>query len=213
MLDENISQQLRQVFGSLSSRFTLVVQPSTHEKAQELVELAQSLAATSPNIEAVVEGPQISHVNMTLLKDGKPTGVSFRGIPGGHEFTSLVLAVLNADGKGKQPDDGVKARVRALKGPAALRTYVSLSCTNCPDVVQALNLMAFLNPDLSHELVDGELAPEEVERLKLQGVPSVFVGDKLLHVGKSSLAELVEVLENELGRDESGDAPQPVRAV
>jgi len=212
MLDENISTQLRQVFGSLSSRFTLVVQPSTHEKAQELVELAQSLAATSPNIEAVVEGAEISHVNMTLLKDGKPTGVSFRGIPGGHEFTSLVLAVLNADGKGKQPDDAIKARVRALKGPAALRTYVSLSCTSCPDVVQALNLMSFLHPGISHELVDGELAVEEVEKLKLQGVPSVFLGDKLLHVGKSTFAELVEVLENELGRVENSDAaPKPAR--
>jgi alkyl hydroperoxide reductase subunit F len=145
-------------------------------------------------------------VNMTLHKNGAPTGVAFRGIPAGHEFTSLILAILNADGKGKLPDAGVRARVGSLKGPATLRTYVSLSCTNCPDVVQALNLVTFLHPEISHELVDGELAVEEVEKLGLQGVPAVFVGDKLIHVGRSTFAELVELLENELGRSESDKA-------
>jgi alkyl hydroperoxide reductase subunit F len=203
MLDDSIVQQLRQVFGSLESTIKLVVQPSTHEKQQELVELARAVAETSPKIEAVVEGETIPHVFMALYKNGERTGVSFRGIPAGHEFTSLILAILNADGKGKLPDAGVRARVAALKGPAQLRTYVSLSCTNCPDVVQALNLVALLHPQITHELVDGELAVEEVEKLGLQGVPAVFVGDKLIHVGRSTFAELVELLENELGRVEN----------
>jgi alkyl hydroperoxide reductase subunit F len=206
MLDESISTQLREVFGSLESSFKLVVQPSTHEKQEELLELARGVAATSPKIEVAVEGESIPYVNMTLHKNGAPTGVAFRGIPAGHEFTSLILAILNADGKGKLPDAGVRARVTSLKGPAKLRTYVSLSCTNCPDVVQALNLVTLLHPEISHELVDGELAVEEVEKLGLQGVPAVFVGDKLIHVGRSTFAELVELLENELGRAESDKA-------
>lgn len=202
MLDESISQQLREVFGSLEASFSLVVRPSTHEKQAELLELARAVAATSSKIEVVERGETIPQLFMQLFKNGEPTGVAFRGIPAGHEFTSLVLALLNADGKGKQPDAGIRARVSALKGPVALRTYVSLSCTNCPDVVQALNLVALIHPQISHELVDGEIAVEEVERLGLQGVPAVFAGDKLIHVGKSTFAELVELLETELGRSE-----------
>jgi alkyl hydroperoxide reductase subunit F len=206
MLDENVLSQLREVFGALDAKYTLVVPPSSHERQAELLELAQALASTSAQIEVSRAGESVPYVLMELHKDGAPTGVSFRGIPGGHEFTSLVLAILNADGKGKLPDPGIQARVRALRAPAALRTYVSLSCTNCPDVVQALNLVALLHPGLTHQMVDGELAQDEVERLGLQGVPAVFAGDKLVHVGKGNLAELVEVLEKELGRADAAAA-------
>jgi alkyl hydroperoxide reductase subunit F len=210
MLDENVSQQLREVFGSLAAKYTLAVPPGSHEKRTELLELAQALASTSAQIEVATDGEPTPHVFMELRKDGAPTGITFRGIPAGHEFTSLVLAILNADGKGKLPDDAIKARVGALRAPAALRTYVSLSCTNCPDVVQALNLIALLRPGITHEMVDGELAQDEVERLGLQGVPAVFAGDQLVHVGKGTFAQLVEVLEKELGRDDaSAGALQP----
>jgi alkyl hydroperoxide reductase subunit F len=202
MLDESISEQLRSVFGSLEASFSLVVRPSKHEKQEELLELVRGVAATSDKIEVRVEGDETDQLYLQLLKDGQKTGVAFRGIPAGHEFTSLILALLNADGKGKLPDAGIRGRVAALKGPVALRTYVSLSCTNCPDVVQALNVVALINPKITHELVDGEIAIEEVERLGLQGVPAVYLGDKLLHSGKSTFAELVEILENEIGRDE-----------
>jgi alkyl hydroperoxide reductase subunit F len=203
MLDEAIKAQLTQVFAALESEFTLVVAQSSHEKQAELVELAGGVASTSPKIKTEIDGEVGEGVFMALHKDGVPTGVSFRAIPGGHEFTSLVLALLNADGKGKLPDAGIRARVRALQGPIRLRTYVSLSCTNCPDVVQALNLVTLLHPDARHEMVDGEFFPDEVERLALQGVPAVFAGDELLHVGKSSFAELVEILERKFGHASS----------
>lgn len=209
MLDEALTAQLREVFSSLSATFSLVVANSSHEKQGELLELARALAATSPKLELVVAGEAESGVRLSLHRDGAPTGIAFRGVPGGHEFTSLVLAILNADEKGKLPDPGIRARVRALRGPAVLRTYVSLSCTNCPDVVQALNLVALLHPEITHEMIDGELAQDEVERLGIQGVPSVFLGDQLVHVGKSTFAELVEILEQRLGRVEeivSGEA-------
>lgn len=212
MLDEAIATQLREVFSSLESKFTLVVAQSDHEKQAELLELAREFAATSPKLDVVEAGVAPAGVSMALHKNGEATGVVFRGVPGGHEFTSLVLAVLNADGKGKLPDPGVQARVRALKGPAALRTYVSLSCTNCPDVVQALNLVALLHPEISHEMVDGDLCPEEVERLGIQGVPAVFLGDEMIHSGKSNFAELVEVLERKLGRGETAASEPSVRS-
>lgn len=209
MLDEAIATQLRQVFGSLKASFKLVVANGSSPKQGELVELARSLAATSDKLEAVVEGEVESGVKLSILRDGQDTGIVFRGVPGGHEFTSLVLAILNADGQGKLPDEGIRQRVKALRGPATLRTFVALSCTNCPDVVQALNLVALFNPEIKHEMVDGELHQDEVERLGIQGVPSVFTGDTLVHVGKGSFAELVEVLENKLGKSEAAESATP----
>jgi len=210
MLDEGIATQLRQVFGALSSSYKLVVANGDNAKQGELVELVQSLAETSPKLEAIVEGEVERGVRLSIVRDGSETGIVFRGVPGGHEFTSLVLAILNADGKGKLPDEGFQRRIKALRGPARLRTYVALSCTNCPDVVQALNLVALFNPQITHEMIDGELHQDEIDKLGIQGVPSVFAGEELVHVGKGSLAELVELLENKLGHSDPVAAGEPL---
>lgn len=211
MLDADLAEQLKSVFGSLSSDIVLSVAPGGHERQAELRELLDGLAATSPRIAVVESGHHSPVPRFALLKDGAPTGVVFRGIPGGHEFTSLVLAILNADGKGKLPDAGVLARIKALRGPVRLRTFVSLECTNCPDVVQALNLMSLVHDDFQHEMWDGALAPEEVERLRIQGVPAVFDGDALIHVGKADLAGLLETLEEKLGVEASAVATDSVQ--
>ncbi len=211
MIDESLAAQLRQVFGALSSSYKLAVANGTSDKQNDLVELARGVASTSDKIEFVQEGTVEQGVRMDLLKDGTPTGVTFRGVPGGHEFTSFVLAILNADGKGKLPDQGIQDRVKALKGPATLRTYVSLSCTNCPDVVQALNLVTLLHPGITHEMIDGELHQEDIDRLGIQGVPSVFAGDELVHVGKGNFAELVEILEGKLGISEAASEPREAK--
>lgn len=206
MLDAAILEQLSTHFASLQSEITLAIAPSQHEKHSELKAMLESLATTSPKIHWVESGSEAKDVRFDILKNGAPTGIRFRAIPGGHEFTSLVLAILNADGKGRQPDDGIKNRIKALRGPIDVRTYVSLSCTNCPDVVQALNLMALLHGDFRHETVDGELAQEEVQRFGIQGVPSVIAGDKLIHVGKATLAELLDTLEERFGSIEADSA-------
>lgn len=199
MLDNSLIEQLKAHFSALKSDLAFVVAPSTHEKQSELLEMLRDVAQASSRITVREEGPSVSGVRADLWRNGSPTGIAFRGVPGGHEFTSLVLAILNADGKGRLPDAAFQARVAALRGPVRLRTYVSLSCTNCPDVVQALNVMATFHPDFEHVLVDGELAQEEVQALGIQGVPAVFAGDVLLHVGKSDLAELLGKLEQHLG--------------
>ena len=206
MLDQDLVSQLRTVFAPLHSSLSLVLSPSDHPQQSELHELLSGVASASERIVLTEAGHPSPVPRFALLKDGSPTGVVFRGIPGGHEFTSLVLAILNADGQGKLPDEGVRDRIRALRGPVRLRTFVSLECTNCPDVVQSLNLMALLHGDFQHEMWDGALAPEEVERLRIQGVPAVFSGDALLHVGKSDLAGLLETLEEKLGTTASADA-------
>jgi NADH-dependent peroxiredoxin subunit F len=207
MLDAAIQQQLADHFAKLEGEFTLAVSPSLHEKQADLRALLEDLATTSPKIQVVESGSEVKEVRFDILRNGAATGIRFRAVPGGHEFTSLVLAILNGDAKGKLPDAGIQQRIKALRGPIEVRTYVSLSCTNCPDVVQALNLMALLHGDFRHETVDGELAEHEVRRYGIQGVPSVVAGDKLIHVGKATLAELLETLEEHFGVSEA-EAPE-----
>jgi NADH-dependent peroxiredoxin subunit F len=203
MLDATILEQLAGHFSSLENEFTFALCPSQHEKQAELRTLLEELATTSPKIHVVESGSEVKEVRFDILKNGATTGIRFRAVPGGHEFTSLILAILNGDAKGKLPDEGITQRIRALRGPIEVRTYVSLSCTNCPDVVQALNLMALLHGDFRHEAVDGELAEQEVRRYGIQGVPSVVAGDKLIHVGKATLSELLETLEEHFGVNQS----------
>ncbi|MDL2244274.1 alkyl hydroperoxide reductase subunit F [Parabacteroides sp. OttesenSCG-928-J18] len=203
MLDTSLKQQVTDIFAGLEADYCFDVHLSgKHESGQELVEFLTEVASCSDKISVqTTEGDRLA---FHLLKQGEKTGISFRGIPTGHEFTSLLLAILNSDGKGKNfPDEQILSRIRALKGPIQLTTYVSLTCTNCPDIVQALNMMVILNPQISHEMVDGGVNQQEVEALKLQGVPAVFADRELLHVGRGELGELLVKLEARYGSDRS----------
>jgi alkyl hydroperoxide reductase subunit F len=209
MLDQGIKDQLRDHFAKLSSTITLALFKSDHPKQSELQELLADVASCGDRL-ALVEMPEkVAGVQFDLLSGGKQTGIRFRGLPGGHEFTSLVIAILNSDGKGKLPDQGVQRRVKALRGPVRLYTYVSLSCTNCPDVVQALNQMALIHPDFQHTMIDGELAEGDIASLGIQGVPAVVSGNSILHVGRANFAELLETLEGALGREALDVSAQP----
>ena len=203
MLDAALKEQLKGIFADLKANYTfhIAVSPS-HESRQELIDLLTDVVDCSSKLSLdVTEGKDLE---FTIAKEGNLTGIKFRGVPNGHEFTSLLLAILNLDGKGKNfPDESICQRVKALKTPIRLTTYVSLTCTNCPDVVQALNAMTTLNPGIQHEMVDGAIHQDEVERLKIQGVPSVFADGELLHVGKSDFGELLSKLEAKYGLNEA----------
>jgi alkyl hydroperoxide reductase subunit F len=210
MLDQGIKDQLKTHFATLSSSLTLALYRSKSPKQDELRELLAEVASCSEKIALAEVADEVAGVRFDILRDGRATGIRFRGVPGGHEFTSLIIALLNSDGKGKLPDEGIRRRVKALKGRVRLRTYVSLSCTNCPDVVQALNQMALMHADFQHEMIDGELAEADIQALGIQGVPAVVNGSAIVHVGRASFAELLETLEGALGRESSADeAPQP----
>ena len=212
MLDQDIKEQLRGLFIGLKGRYTLQVEADgAHEHTAQLLEFVRDVASTSGRIDVdEVSGPRAGSLRFGLVRDGQATGVSFRGTPGGHEFSSLVLAVLNADGQGKTlPDEGLRRRISTLRGPIALRTYVSLTCTNCPDVVQALNMVALLHPEVEHEMVDGALFQEEVGELGIQGVPAVYANGEPLHTGRATLGELVDRLEERFG-GAAADAAAPV---
>lgn len=203
MLDSSLTTQLKSIFAELKSGYDLHITASPqHESYNEMTELLQEVAQCSEKISCTIE--EGKGLSCTLWKDGKETGIRFRGVPNGHEFTSLLLAILNSDGKGKNiPDESIIRRIRSLKGPIQLTTYVSLTCTNCPEIVQALNVMASLNSNIRHEMVDGAVNQAEVEELKIQGVPSVFADGKLIHVGRGDLGELLTKLEEQYGVDES----------
>ena len=204
MLDSAMKDQLSGIFSGLVSQYVFDIQVAPdHESRQELIDLLGDVASCSDHLScSVADGEGLQ---FTIVKDGMPTGIRFRAVPNGHEFTSLLLAVLNCDGKGKNiPDESICARVRALNGPIKLTTYVSLTCTNCPDVVQALNVMATLNSRITHETVDGAINQKEVEAMKVQGVPSVFADGKLINVGRSDLGELLSKLEAQYGINEGG---------
>jgi alkyl hydroperoxide reductase subunit F len=202
MLDPSIKEQLKDHFAKLTSTITLALFQSDHAKQSELRELLVDVASCGDRIVLLEVPDKVDGVQFDLQRDGVPNGIRFRGVPGGHEFTSLIIAILNSDGKGKVPDEGVQRRVKALKGPVRLRTYVSLSCTNCPDVIQALNQMALIHPDFQHTMIDGELAEADIAALGIQGVPAVVNGNAIVHVGRANFAELLETLEGALGRAE-----------
>jgi alkyl hydroperoxide reductase subunit F len=203
MLDSSILEQLKGVYTSLEKEITFNVYSSNHEKQSELLDLVTQLASTSTKLKVENNNITSDIPKMDLYIDNKKSGISFKGIPAGHEFTSLVLAVLNADGKGKLPDPTIINRIKKLKGPIELKTYISLSCENCPEVIQALNLMALFHSDFKHTMVDGEFTQDEVTQLNIQGVPSVVSGSKLLSSGKTGLVDLISKLEQEFGIDEN----------
>ena len=184
MLDSTILKQVSDVFANLENNYTLDVRTdASRTEAAELKEFVNDFVSTSTHLSANFTDTNDAQLSFSLLKEGQPVGISFRGIPNGHEFTSLLLAVLNADGKGKNlPDEAISKRIANLKGDIKLQTYVSLTCTNCPEVVQALNIMALKNSRVNSEMIDGALFQDEVARLNIQAVPAVFANGQLLHM-------------------------------
>ncbi len=197
-------EQLKAIFSTLEHSYTLnVFADKASEKGLDLFEMIEDFCSTSDKL--TMNFTEDSRLRLEVLRDNEATGIVFRGIPSGHEFTSLILAIYNADGKGKNfPDEAIINRIKSLKGEAKITSYVSLSCTNCPDVVQSLNLVALLSDGkIKHEMVDGGIYQDEVNDLNISSVPSVYMGGEVLHIGKSNLGELLGKLEDKLGKDTS----------
>ena len=213
MLDQEILQQLKGIFAKIKSRITFSMQSKGESEASaEMVSFLDDVASTSDKFDVHRAEADVEAPTFEIVRDGTPTGVRFCGIPNGHEFTTLLLAVLNADGQGKNlPDEALCARIKALKGPVKLRTFVSLTCTNCPDVAQALNVIALLNPGVENTVTDGAVVPALVEELNIQSVPTVYADGTCLSVGRSSLGDLLEKLETLYGADENAQVSPVTR--
>lgn len=206
MLDAALKDQLKTIFQGMSRTVELVHDDSSHAQQAELLSLLQGVAEANDKIVVRASDQTYKVPRFEVHRDGKPTGIVFQGIPGGHEFSSMVLAILNSAGLGKLPDSGLEQRIRRLKAPLEVRTYISLTCENCPDVVQALNQIALAHGNIRHVMIDGGLIQDELAELGIQGVPSVYVGSELIHSGRSNLVDLIGKLEAKFGAPATSDA-------
>ncbi len=203
MLQKEIIEQLKHVFSLIEGEYQLVAQvAAVHPSRDELVELLSDISETSEKLSFIEE--QGEDLSVIIRKNG--TEVSpfvFKAVPNGHEFSSFIIAILNFDGKGKNyPDEYIQNRIKNLKGEHTVKSYISLTCTNCPDVVQALNIISVINPNIKHQVIDGGINQEEVNSLGIMAVPAVYHNGKLISGGKSSLSSLLEILERELGYEQ-----------
>ncbi|SEA59886.1 alkyl hydroperoxide reductase subunit F [Marinobacterium iners] len=194
MLDANLKQQLNTYLQNIVAPIELSVSSNDSPKSRELSDLAQEIAELNEKITLrQVEGARAP--SLAVGPAGQTPRVNFAGIPMGHEFTSLVLALLQAGGHPSKADAALQEQIRNLKGEFHFETYISLSCQNCPDVVQALNLMAVLNPNITHTMIDGALFQKEVEERQIMAVPSVYLNGEHFGQGRMTLAEIVNKLD------------------
>jgi alkyl hydroperoxide reductase subunit F len=201
MLEQAMKDQLRSLFESIQNTYLIKVGvEANHSEKENVVNLITDFASCSDKINFEVTEQQ--GLNLTIYKNGVDSNILFRAVPTGHEFTTLILAILNQEGIGKNlPDELLKARISGINKRITLKSYISLSCTNCPEVVQALNILSFVNPNIRHEIIDGSINKDEVESLNIQSVPSVYLENELLHVGRSSLGELLTKIEDKIGQE------------
>jgi NADH-dependent peroxiredoxin subunit F len=191
MLDENLEAQLRSALAHLKSEIRVSASLDESVASGETRALLTQLAAASPKIEVVeVDGDERTP-SFAVHRPGEAPRVRFAGLPLGHELTSLVLALLHVSGHPPKVSEETLARLEGLGGPLRFETYFSQSCQNCPDVVQALNLMAARNPHVTHVAIDGATFEGEVESRGVMSVPSVFLNGEPFGQGRMELSELL----------------------
>ena len=195
MLDTNLKTQLKAYLEKVTQPFEIVASLGDGEKSQEMLSLLQDIAGLSDKITLKTDGDDARKPSFSLNRIGGNISLRFAGIPMGHEFTSLVLALLQVGGHPSKTAPEVIEQIRALDGDYSFETYFSLSCQNCPDVVQALNLMAVLNPNIKHVAIDGALFQDEVEARQIMSVPSIYLNGELFTQGRMSEEEILAKLD------------------
>ncbi len=197
MLNEDLLAAVKQYMLRLVEDVTIVVQRGEHPQRQELMDFLGRFVATSPRLHLrETDAPELlrSPVSFYLEVNDRFSGIGFSGVPGGHEFNSLVLAILRASGVPVRLDDSVQTIVRGVSQPLNFEVYVSLSCHNCPDVVQTLQQFAAINDNIRCEMIDGGVYPELIEKNNIHGVPAVFLNGQPFASGKIDTAQLLEKL-------------------
>ncbi|MBY7896060.1 alkyl hydroperoxide reductase subunit F [Vibrio fluvialis] len=197
MLDQAIKQQLQQYLTNLKEDVRLVVSLDESKGSQDILALANEIAELSPLI--TVERDDAASDRkpvMTVTNPNKGTQLRFAGVPMGHEFTSLVLALLHSGGHPIKLEQETIEQIAKLGKKLDVEVFISLSCQNCPDVVQAFNMMAAINPDIRSTMIDGALFQEEVKNRDIMAVPSVFINGELFGQGRMTLTEILNKLDD-----------------
>ncbi|RUS46880.1 alkyl hydroperoxide reductase subunit F [Cohnella sp. AR92] len=200
MLDSDIKQQLDQYLQLLEGDLLIKVSAGSDAGSKDMLAFLDELAGMSSRIK--LENAELARTpSFSVNRAGDPdSGIVFAGIPLGHEFTSLVLALLQVSGRAPKVEQSVIDQIKNIKGTYAFEIYVSLTCHNCPDVVQALNTMSVLNPGITNTMIDGAVFKEEVESKDIMAVPSVWLNGEFFGGGRMSIEEIVSKL---------ADSPDP----
>lgn len=196
MLDEQVISQINAHIGKISEPIELIASLADDAKSEELETLLKQIAGLSDKISLSTSGNSVRRPSFAINRVGTDIGVEFAGIPLGHEFTSLVLALLQVGGHPPNIDEEVVEQIESLNEDMHFETFMSLSCQNCPDVVQALNAISVLNPRVRHVAVDGALYPKEVEDRQVLAVPTVFRDGVLFDQGRMSVEQIVGKLDS-----------------
>lgn len=209
MLDANVKTQLNSYMQMLKQPIELIANLDDGAKSQELRELLQEIGQMSDKITFTERSDDAKRKpSFEIQRVGTDISVCFAGIPMGHEFTSLVLALLQVGGHPIKLDESVIEQIRNLDGDFAFETYFSLSCQNCPDVVQALNTMSVINPRIKHVAIDGALFQNEVESRQIMSVPTMFLNDEVFGQGRSSVEEILAKLDTNAGARKADELNQ-----
>jgi NADH-dependent peroxiredoxin subunit F len=190
LLDSEIKEQLTQYLRLMEEEVLIKISAGSDSISKDMVALVNEIASLSSKVKVVkTDLPRTPSFSINRITED--TGVTFAGIPLGHEFTSLVLALLQVSGRAPKVEQKIIEQVKNLGGEYHFESYISLSCHNCPDVVQALNLMSILNPGITHTMIDGASFKEEVESRNIMAVPSVYLNGEIFGSGRMTLEEIL----------------------
>lgn len=191
MLNADLKQQLQQLLGLMEGDVEFRTSIGSDDKSKELKELLDEIAEMSEHI-TIVEKELKRTPSFSVSKPDEEVGVTFAGIPLGHEFNSLVLAILQVSGRAPKEKQSIIDQIKGLEGKYNFETYVSLTCQKCPDVVQALNLMSVVNPNITHTMIDGSVFREESE--DIMAVPAVFLDGEEFGNGRMTISDILTKL-------------------
>ena len=203
MLDDTLKAQLQQYLGMLRQPITLIASLDDSATGVDMRELLQTIASLSDKVTLDTSGNDARKPSFLIARAGETTGVRFAGLPLGHEFTSLVLALLWTGGHPPKVEQEVIDSVKALDVEHRFEVYMSLSCHNCPDVVQALSLMAIVNPKIQTVVIEGGAFQQEVTEREIMAVPMVFRNGEVFASGRMTVEEMVAKLDTKAGEREA----------
>jgi alkyl hydroperoxide reductase subunit F len=195
MLDATLQTQLKAYLANIRQPIELVASADDGAKSREMLGLLEQIAGLSDAVSFVRADDDARRPSFLIRRVGTDIGVRFAGVPMGHEFTSLVLALLQVGGHPPKISDEVIAQIRALDGDYVFESYFSLTCQNCPDVVQALNLMSVLNPRIRHTAIEGGAFRAEVEARQIMSVPAIFLNGEPFAQGRMTVEQVLAKLD------------------
>ena len=202
MLDDTLKAQLQQYLALLRQPIRLIASLDDSETGKNMNELLTTIVGLSDKVTLDTSGNDARKPSFVVARENESQGVRFAGLPLGHEFTSLVLALLWTGGHPPKVEQDVIDSIKGLDGDFNFEVYMSLSCHNCPDVVQALSLMAIFNPKVKTVVIEGGAFQKEVEERQIMAVPMVFLNAQVFGSGRMSVEEIVAKLDtNAAARD------------